>query len=220
MIDHKDNKLVAKNRNEIGKGPSRRLRINEEIPAVLSAKGQDAIHLALCPRSATKILRGPLKRNAIIHLAIEGDAKERIVMVKERQIHPTRRSLSHLDFVEIDLKKPVIVSVPVQLSGKSESVVLGGKLDHVLQKMRVSCLPESIPEFINVDITDLPFGSTHTKDVALPEGLKLAEKPRVVVLTIKKPRGAAKEEEAQGATAGAAKPAAAKPAAKAPAAKK
>jgi large subunit ribosomal protein L25 len=224
MIDHKDNKLVAKKRVEIGKGPSRRLRINDEIPAVLSAKGQDAIHLALCPRSATKILRGPLKRNAIIHLAIEGDAKERIVMVKERQIHPTRRALSHLDFVEIDLKKPVTVSVPVQLSGKSESVVLGGKLDHVLQKMRVNCLPESIPEFIDVNVTNLPFGSTHTKDVALPSGLKLAEKPRVVVLTIKKPRGAAKEEETQGgaAPAGAAKPAAAaaKPAApKAPAKK-
>jgi hypothetical protein len=57
-------------------------------------------------------------------------------------------------------------------------------------------LPSKIPEYLNVDVTDLPFGSTHTKDVILPEGLTLAEKPRVVVLTIKKPRGAAKEEEA------------------------
>jgi large subunit ribosomal protein L25 len=209
-----ENILVANKRTEVGKGPARRLRNNNEIPAVLSAKGQDAVHLAVCPRASTKILRGPLKRNAIIQLEIAGDSKKRMVMVKERQVHITRRTLTHLDFVEIDLKKPVTVSVPVMLSGKSESVVLGGKLDHVLQKMRVSCLPGNIPEFIAVNVTDLPFGSTHTKDIALPEGIKLAEKPRVVILTIKKPRGAAKEEEAQGA-------AAAKPAApKAPPAKK
>jgi large subunit ribosomal protein L25 len=91
----------------------------------------------------------------------------------------------------------------------------------VLQKMRISCLPDAIPENIGVDISNLPFGSTHTKDLALPQGITLAEKPRVVVLTIKKPRGTAKEEAgAQAAPAAAGKPAAAKPAAAKPAAKK
>lgn len=215
-----EHKLSAKKRPETGKGPSRRLRMNEELPAVLYAPGQETMPIIVSPRETTRILRGPLKRNVIIELAIEGDAKQRMVMVKERQIHPTRRVLTHVDFVEVDLKKPVNVSVPVILTGKSESVTLGGKLDHVLQKMRISCLPGSIPENISVDITNLPFGSTHTKDVALPEGIKLAEKPRVVVLTIKKPRGAAKDEVAAAPAAGgkapAAKPAAAaaKPAAK------
>jgi large subunit ribosomal protein L25 len=211
MTEHK---LIAKKRLETGKGPSRRLRMADELPAVLYARGQDTVPIIVSPKETTKILRGPLKRNAIIELAIEGDSKKRIVMVKERQIHPTKRGLSHVDFVEVDLKRPVTISVPVKLSGKSESVTLGGKLDHVLQKMRVSCLPGEIPEFIHVDVTDLPFGSTHTKDVLLPEGLKNAEKPRVVVLTIKKPRGATKEE---GENAPAAAPKAAAAPAKAPA---
>jgi large subunit ribosomal protein L25 len=213
--------LVAKKRMKTGKGPSRRLRMQDELPAVLSSKGQDALPLIVSPKETTKILRGPLKRNAIINLAIEGEAKERTVMLKERQIHPTRRVLTHVDFVEVDLKKPVSISVPLTLSGKSESVVLGGKLDHVLQKLRISCLPANIPEFIDVDVTNLLFGSTHTKDINLPEGIKLAEKPRVVVLTIKRPRGATKEEESQMGTppstaqpAAAAKPAAAKAPAK------
>ncbi|HXW54003.1 MAG TPA: 50S ribosomal protein L25 [Myxococcota bacterium] len=214
-----EHKLSAKRRLEIGKGPSRRLRMHDDLPAILSAKNDGAIPIVVCPKEVTKILRGPLRRNALIELELEGDAKKRIVMVKDRQIHPTRRVLTHVDFVEVDLTKPVVVSVPVTLSGKSESVVLGGKLDHVLQKMRVSCLPASIPQAINVDVTNLSFGSTHTKDVALPEGIKLAEKPRVVVLTIKKPRGAEKASEAEGEAPQPAKPAAAPAAAKTPAPK-
>jgi large subunit ribosomal protein L25 len=216
-----DIKLVAELREKTGKGPSRRLRIKGGLPAALSAKKQEALHLVICPKETTKILHGPLKRNTIINLTIEGETKKRVVMVKERQIHPTRRVLTHVDFVEVDLKKPVTVSVPIRLSGKSESVVLGGKLDHVLQKIRVSCLPSQIPEFINVDTTNLPFGSTHTKDIVLPEGIKLIEKPRVVVLTIKKPRGTAMEEEEKAIEAPkAAAPAKAQPAPAKPAAKK
>lgn len=185
--------LNAKLRSGIGKGPSRRLRGDEQLPAVVYSKGQSTTPITVCPREMTKILKGPLRRNTVIDLAIEGQ-KNCSVMVKERQIHKTRRELIHVDFVEIDLNKSVMASVPVVLFGKSESVTLGGKLDHVLHKMRVSCLPHNIPQEIRVDITNLPFGSTHTKDIPLPEGIANAEKPRVVVLTIKKPRGAAKEE--------------------------
>lgn len=188
-----DNNLVAKKREKLGKGPSRKLRLNDELPAVVYSKGKDALSIIIDPRKTTKILKGPLRRNTVIKLDLEN--KSLNVMVKERQIHPTRRNLTHVDFVEVDLKEPVIVSVPVILSGKSETVTLGGKLDHVLMKMKISSLPDRIPESINVDITNLPFGSTHAENVSLPEGITNAEKPRVVVLTIKKPRGAAKEEE-------------------------
>ena len=202
-----ENILEAKVRKELGKGPARRLRMNEELPAVVYKKGHESLPIIINPRITTKMLLGPYRRNVVINLAIEGDKqKSRLVMVKERQIHPVRRNLTHVDFVEIDAKKPVVVSVPLKLSGKSEAVTLGSKLDHVLQKMKISCLASKIPEAIDVDISNLAFGSTHAKDIPLPAGIELAEKPRVVVLTIKKPRGAAKEEET--------KEAAAKPAAK------
>jgi large subunit ribosomal protein L25 len=187
--------LSAKKRENLGKGPSRKLRLNDELPAVVYSRGKDSLSIIIDPRKTTKILKGPLRRNAVIKLDLE-DNKSINVMVKERQIHPTRRNLTHIDFVEVDLNKPVAVSVPVVLTGKSETVTLGGKLDHVLMKMKISCLPMQIPEVINADITHLPFGSTHAENIALPEGLKCAEKPRVVVLTIKKPRGASKDEEA------------------------
>jgi len=195
-----NNILTAQKRQVLGKGPSRRLRMDNQLPAVVYAKGKETVSIIIDPRQTTKLLMGPLRRNVVIKLDVEGQNSN--VMVRERQIHPTRRSLTHVDFVEIDLNKPVVVSVPVTLSGKSEAVTLGGKLDHVLHKMKISCLPANIPEIINVDISDLSFGSTHAENINLPEGLCCAEKPRVVVLTIKKPRGAAKEEEAAKPAAG------------------
>lgn len=188
--------LKATKRVLLGKGPARRLRMKEELPAVLYAQGQETLPLIIDPRETSKALRGPLRRNILINLEIAQDKKpSRTVMVKERQIHPIRRDLIHVDFVEVDVNKPVTVSVPVTLSGKSEAVVQGGKLDHVLQKIKINCVPTLIPELIEVDISTLSFGSTHCQDIPLPQGIALAEKPRVVVLTIKKPRGAAKEEE-------------------------
>lgn len=211
----KENLLKAKVRDLLGKGPSRRLRMEEKLPAVLYAKGQSTLSLTVCPRETTKILRTPLKRNVVINLEIDDKNQKhhRAVMVKDCQVHAIRRDLIHVDFVEVDLKKPVVVSVPIKLSGKSESVVLGGKLDHVLQKIKVASLPANIPEFIDIDISNLPFGSTHCMDIKLPQGMSLVEKPRVVILTIKKPRGAKEEEVKEGAAAVPAGKAAAKPAA-------
>lgn len=193
-----ENKLSASVRQELGKGPSRRLRSDKKIPAVLYTKGQPSLNLVVCPKEATRLLMGPLRRNTVINLALDNGGKvaNKLVMVRERQIHQTRRDLIHADFVEVDAKVPVSVSVPVKLTGKSETVTTGGKMDHVLQKIRISCLPHQIPEIIEVDITHLPFGSMHASDVKLPEGATLVEKPNNVVLTIKKPRGATKEEEA------------------------
>lgn len=186
--------LQASIRSQNGKGPTRRLRNQDLLPAVVYGKGQEALSISVSPKEMSKILRGPLKRNAVIELDIEGSNK-RSVMVCERQIHPTKRQLIHVDFLEVNKDTPVTVQVPINLVGKSEIVTLGGKLDHVLIKMKVACLPNNIPASIDVDISNLSFGSTHTAELSLPEGVTLKEKPRVVVLTIKKPRGTQKEGE-------------------------
>lgn len=185
-----ENILVAKLRDSKGKGPARRLRMKNELPAVIYGKNQQTISITVSPKESTKILKGPLRRNVLINLKVDGQKPfEKLVMLKERQIHPVKRELIHLDFVEVDLKTPVLVSVPVVLKGKNNAVTLGGKLEHVLQKIKINALANQIPELIEVDITPIDFGSTHASDIALPAGVTLAEKPKVVVLTIKRPRG-------------------------------
>lgn len=193
------NVLKAYIRSSMGKGSCRRLRAAEQLPGVLYGLGQKTTPITVCPKETTKILRSPLRKNSVINFEIY-DTNDKIlfnktVMVKERQINKTKRTLIHVDFVEIDRKKPVAVSIPIILTGKSEAVVQGGKLDHVLQKIRVNALPDKIPENISVDVSDLGFGSTYASDISLPEGLTLLEKSKVVLLTIKRPRGAKETEE-------------------------
>lgn len=198
--------LKAYYRSSIGKGSSRRLRVQEKLPGILYGHGHKTISVTVCPKETAKILRSPLRKNSVIALELydDGDTKmsEKLVMIKERQIHKTKRSLIHVDFLEIDKDKPLTVLVPVILTGKNESILQGGKLDHVLQKIKVGCLPHLIPQSIEVDVGSLGFGSTHASDITLPHGLLLMEKPKVVLLTIKRPRGTAKEgEETQGKAA-------------------
>ena len=200
-----ENKLDAVVRTLTGKGAARKSRKAGRLPAVVYSKGQDTLGVEVSPRELTHILRRPLRRNALIELAVEGDAT-RHVMVRDIQKHPVRRDLVHVDFVQVDPSKEVIVEVPVTLQGRAKSVVAGGKLEQVRRFVTVSCLPTAIPAQIDVDITDLPFGSTRTANIALPNGLTLQDDPALSVITIKAPRGkqAAEEEEGEAAAAPAA----------------
>ncbi|MBL90651.1 MAG: 50S ribosomal protein L25 [Myxococcales bacterium] len=197
-----ENKLDAVVRTLTGKGAARKSRKAGRLPAVVYSKGQETLGVEVSPRELTHILRRPLRRNVLIELAVEGDST-RHVMVRDIQKHPVRRDLVHVDFVQVDPSQEVIVEVPVALQGRAKSVVAGGKLEQVRRFVTVSCLPTVIPAQIDVDITDLPFGSTRTANIALPNGLTLQDDPALSVITIKAPRGkqAAEEEEGEAAAA-------------------
>ena len=190
--------LVAKLRENSGKGPSRKMRMQGEIPAVVYAKNQETLSISICPKQTAKAFLGPLRRNILVQLQVQGTKPvNKTVMLKDRQLHPIKREPIHVDFVEVDPSKPVVVCVPLKLVGKSEAVTMGGKMEQVLNKIHVRCLPNIVPQNIEIDLSTIGLGSTHAENVVLPQGLELAEKAKkVVVLTIKKPRGStAKEEE-------------------------
>lgn len=189
--------LVAKLREDLGKGPSRKMRVQGELPAVVYAKNQETLSISICPKQTVKAFLGPLRRNILVQLQIQGSKPiNKTVMLKDRQLHPIKREPIHIDFVEVDPSKPVVVSVPLRLVGKSEAVTLGGKLEQVLNKINVKCLPAIIPQNIEIDLSTIGLGSTHAEDVVLPKGLELAEKAKkLVVLTVKKPRGSTAKEE-------------------------
>ena len=121
-------------------------------------------------------------------------------MVKDLQIDPVRRNLTHIDFIEIDPKILVEAEVPFNTFGKSKSVVAGGKLEQVHHTVRVKVLPGSIPVKLDLDITDLEFGSTPASAIKLPAGVSLAGDPHAPVVTIKIPRADKEETPAAGST--------------------
>ncbi|MBH1988737.1 MAG: 50S ribosomal protein L25 [Myxococcaceae bacterium] len=190
------NELSGTVRDSFGKGPSRVLRKAGMVPGVVYGKGSLALSVAIDPKPASKMLLSPLRRNILIHLNLDGQA-QKTVMVKDLQIDPVRRNLTHIDFIEIDPSIPVEVEVPFSTFGKSKSVVAGGKLEQVNHTIRVKVLPSEIPVKLELDITDLEFGSTPARAIPLPAGVALACAPEAPVVTIKIPR-AEKEDATSG----------------------
>jgi len=200
-----NNILKATVRASLGKGAARKSRKAGLLPAVVYSKAQESLSVEVSPRALTQLLRQPLKRNALIGIDIEGQ-DIRHVMIRDIQKHPVRRDLMHIDFLQVNPQENVVVEIPVALHGRAASVVAGGKLELVRRNVTVACLPGQIPAQIDLDITNLPFGSTLASQIKLPDGLSLEDDPTLPVVTIRTSRGkkdddAAEEAAAEGATA-------------------
>ena len=190
-------KLKAVVRTAKGKGAARKSRKAGRLPAIVYSKGEDTLSIEVSPHELSLLLRRPLRRNALIELELDGQAA-RHVMVRDIQKHPVRRDLVHVDFVQVDPAQEVIAQVPIATTGRAQSVVEGGKLEQVRRYVTVSCLPTAIPANIEVDVTNLPFGSTRAANIRLPQGLTLKDDPALPVITIKPPRGKQEGEEEEG----------------------
>ncbi len=140
-------KLSATRRTESGKGPSNRLRREGKIPAV--AYGRElhaAVPVAIAPKSLLQVLNSEHGQNAVVEMQIEGGDKL-TVMVRDYDYHPITRELTHADFVQVNLEKPVDVEVPFHLIGKAKGVAEGGILQQIFRRVPVRCLPEKISSF-------------------------------------------------------------------------
>ena len=152
-------KLNAAPRPESGKGPSHRLRLAGKIPAIAYGRDLKATPLAVSPKGLLQVLSSDHGQNAVVELDVEG-GETITVMVRDYSYHPVTRELQHADFMRVLLDQPVEVEIPFRCVGKSKGIVLGGVLQQVFRKLPVVCLPERIPAFIEIDITELDMGES------------------------------------------------------------
>ena len=124
-------------------------------------------------------------------------------MLKEFQIDPISRYITHVDLLKIDLKQKVTVQIPLHVTGKSVGVEKGGVVDQPRRELEVRCLPGNIPEKIDIDITALDMGdSIHVNDLKLPEGVEAPHEVNFAIVSIVAPR----QEEPEAAAAPAVEP--------------
>jgi large subunit ribosomal protein L25 len=163
--------LTATPRPPQGTRPVRRLRNEGKIPGVVYGMGADPIPLSVEWRELRAALITEQGLNAVIHLEVDGEQMP--TLVKEMQRHPVRRNVLHIDFIRVDLNKPVDVDVPIHLEGEAESVAReGGVVDQTLTSLAIHAKPSDIPAGLTVDITDLEIGGAkHVSDIVLPEGV-------------------------------------------------
>jgi large subunit ribosomal protein L25 len=169
-------KLSVKRRYKVGKGMARRLRAEGKIPAVCYGAALDQpLSLEVDTRAFRASLDPVRRHNTVIDLTVEDDgqpAASLTVMVKDYQVHPIRRDLTHVDFMAVDESHQVTVEVPIEFTGKAKGLVSGGTLHVVRHVLEIRCRPADIPEKVLVDVAELDVGGViHVSDLRLTEGI-------------------------------------------------
>lgn len=194
--------LSLESRTGTGKGVNRKLRAAGKLPAVIYGLGKSQ-PVTVEPVFLTRLLLSEGGRNQILNLKGAGmDGKH--ALVKEYAVDPVTRRLIHVDLLEIDVTKKIEVTVALNFVGKSKGVAEGGVLNLIERTLFIKCLPTSIPQHIDVDVTELAIGhSIHAEDLKLPEGIERASQLNSTLVTCVPPT---KEEEAVASLAPTAEP--------------
>ncbi|MDR1866238.1 MAG: 50S ribosomal protein L25/general stress protein Ctc [Bacteroidales bacterium] len=147
--------LKATVRKETGKKSLKAIREQETVPCVLYG-GKENINFCV-PEGD---FRGLIYTPTVYTVDLDIEGKQHRALVKETQFHPVTDKLLHADFYEISDDKPVVVQVPVQLTGSAIGVREGGKLVLEQRKIAVKGLVKDIPAAIEIDITELGIGKS------------------------------------------------------------
>lgn len=203
--------LTARLRKTQGKGPARKLRRENQIPAVFYGPHSDPVPLTVDVHELEKLLRQTSSENIILELRIEsnGGFDSRTVILKELQVHPVRRIFYHADFYEIPMDKVLSFQIPIHFLNTPVGVAKGGVLEQTLRELTVTCLPSKLVDRIDLDVSALDVGgSLHVRDLQLPEGIQtsLDGDQTVAVLTIPAVKAEPTEEEGEIAEAEEPKP--------------
>jgi large subunit ribosomal protein L25 len=193
-------------RKGTGKKDAKSLRKNKQVPCVLYG-GKENVHFYTEERNFKDLVY--TNHVYVVHLNIEGKVYKAIM--KEIQFHPVSDIINHIDFVEVSSDKPIIVELPVEITGNSVGIRAGGKLRQRKRYVKVKGLIEHLPDSLVIDISDLDIGqSVLAGDLNYPNVTNL-EMPRALIVGVISARAAAKgmEEGTEGAAAPAAEGAAA-----------
>ena len=189
--------LKVELRTKTGKNISRQLRAQGLIPGVVYGKGVEPTPVTVNPKDLETVTAGEGGRNALITLAGAGALNGETVIVADTLLDAIKGNVRHVDLHKINLAEKVRVKVGVNLVGTPAGVKDGGLLDFAMHAMEIECLPNQIPEHIDVDVTALTIGhSIHVGDVTVPAGIKVLEDPKASIISI---LGKAREEAAPAA---------------------
>lgn len=142
-------------RKNVGKRDAKELRYAGQVPAVLYG-GKEQYHFAV---SATD-LKPAIYTPDVHFIDLDIDGKKFQAILQDAQYHPLTDLVRHVDFLELNEKKEVVLQVPIKLTGTSPGVKVGGKLVQKLRNLRVKALPKDLPQYIEVSLESLEVGKS------------------------------------------------------------
>ena len=180
--------IQADNREVGSKNVARRLRQSGKIPGILYGPKTQPVPLELNRKDFSSRIAG-LEGSHLVRLkSASPTLADKVALVKEVQLHPITGDVVHTDLYEVDLTAKIQVHVPLHFVGKAAGVVRGGILQPVVREIEVECLPMDIPEFFNVDVSELDIGdSVHVQDLPMPEGVAAIYESNFALVTVATP---------------------------------
>lgn len=171
----------ARGSGQLGSRNVRRLRREGLVPGVLYGSGEP-VAIAVGERELRTALSGPSGLHAIVDVIVDG-SKPHHAVLKEFQRHPVRGTVTHVDFHEVRLDRPIQTTVSIQLVGEAPGVKVGGVLQQGARDLRVEALPAQVPEHVEIDLGNLELGDVlRLEDVPAIEGVTFLDDPHETVI--------------------------------------
>ena len=190
--------INARKREAQGTGASRRLRRTGNVPGIVYGGSKDAVTIELNHKELYQHLTNEKFHASILSLKLDGAAED--VLLRAFNMHPYKGHVQHIDFQRVSKDKKIHMKVPLHFVNAEVSPGVkeqGGIPNHVLNELDVTCLPDDLPGFIQVDMGHLTIGhSVHVKELILPKGVEavLHRGENPVVATIIQPALVTEEE--------------------------
>ena len=178
--------LEVARREKAGKSIARKLRQEGKVPAVVYGGHREPVAISVDRKAVTDLIqKSDHGVRSIFLLKMAGTDQQRHAMIKDIQINPITRKMEHIDFVRVVMDEVIRVTVPVHVTGSAPGVKAGGILDTQVRDLHVECLPNAIPDAIDVDISGLEMHQfLRISDLKLPEGVKVLDDPERVVVGV------------------------------------
>jgi large subunit ribosomal protein L25 len=182
-------KLNVDIRKEHGTSAARRTRLQNKVPAVVYHSGIEATPLSVDKISLNKALR---TGQMIFEVNVED--KNQFVLVKEIQYHPVTDEIIHIDFQKVKEDEKISLEVAIRSTGEAQGVKLGGLLVQMLNSVTVKCRPAEIPEFLEIDVTDMEMSTNlFVKDITLPSDVEMITAQDIAVVSVQEPKQESEE---------------------------
>jgi large subunit ribosomal protein L25 len=164
------------------------MRRNGDVPGILYGPRRQATPVAFRAKEFREQVGGH-ESAPLIQLDSEADElRGRIALLKDAQYDALSGVITHADFFEVDMAEKIRVPVALHFVGKHAGAVHGGMLQPVCRELEVECLPASIPDFIEVDVTALEIhGSIHVSELVLPDGVTVPSDADFTLVTVAAP---------------------------------
>tara|TARA_Y100000766_G_C18877169_1_gene591415 strand:- start:20 stop:679 length:660 start_codon:yes stop_codon:yes gene_type:complete len=182
--------LEAQLREGFGTSNSRRLRHENQVPAIVYGAGKENESLVLSHDQVMHSLEKDSFHTAIIDLKTKSGSQQ--VILRDVQMHPHKPMVLHIDFQRIKATEKIHIKIPLRFEGSDNAPgvkIDGGILAHPLTELDVVCLPKNLPEYILVDVSQLKLNeSLHLSNISLPTGVELtssheSDDPTLAIIT-------------------------------------